>query len=114
MADSIVKDRLAGVHPQMVRAQSETERKKVADLRLVVGRLVERALELAGLSKQETAFAIGYSDAGTISRWCSGIERPLFDKLFTVPGFQEAYVLALAEGNPRMDVETIVTIRRVA
>lgn len=112
--DSIVNDRLADLHPQMLRARGEADRKKLADLRPVVGRLVERALELAGLSKQETAFAMGYSDAGTISRWCSGVERPLFDKLFTVPGFQDAYVLALAEGNPRMEVETIVKIRRVA
>lgn len=109
-----IADRLAGVHPQMLRAGIEGDRKKVADLRPVIGRLVERALELAELTKQDAAYRMGYRDAGTISRWCSAVERPLFDKLFTLDGFEAAWMLALAERNPKMEVETIVKIRRTA
>ena len=113
-----IPDRLAGLQPQMVRAQVRSEakpdRKKLADLRPVIGKLVERALELMGLSKQEAAYRLQYSDAGTISRWCSATERPLFDKLFTMDGFDIAYVLAIAERNQQIEVTTAITIRRIA
>lgn len=109
-----ISDRLADVQPQMLRADAETSRKKLADLRPVVGQLVARAFELMGLSKQEIAYRLQYQDQGTISRWCSGTERPLFDKLFSLDGFDVAYVLAIAERNSRIAVETIVTIRRSA
>lgn len=102
-------DKLSNVHPQMLKADSEGLRKKLA-----VGRAVERALELLGMTKQEAAFAMGYTDAGTVSRWCSASERPLFDKLFGIERFEECYIVALAEKNARMQVEMIVTIRRTA
>ena len=114
-------DRLAGVHPQMLRAPSEAERerseadrKKLVDLRRVIGRLVERALELAGVSKQEAAHHMGYADQGVVSRWCSAVERPLFDKLFGIDGFELAWIVAMAERNPQMQVHTTVTIPRFA
>ncbi len=109
-----VPDRLAGVHPKMLRAQSEGHRKDLADLRLVIGILVARTFELMGITKQDAAYRMQYRDAGTISRWCSGTERPLFDKLFTIDGFEVAYVLAIAERNQQIEVTTVVTIRRTA
>lgn len=109
-----VADRLAEAHPQMLRVGIEGERKKLADLRPVIGRLVARAFELLGITKQDAAYRMGYHDAGTVSRWCSAAERPLFDKLFTLDGFEDAWMLALAERNPRMEVETVVKIRRSA
>jgi hypothetical protein len=102
-----MRAKLDAVHPQMLRADSDGHRKKVAER-------VERALQLVGLSKQDAAYQMGYSDAGTISRWCSGAERPLFDKLFAIEGFEDAYLVALAERNPRMAVETVITVRRTA
>lgn len=111
-SNRIVVDRLADVHPQMLRVESETDCKKLAELRVVVGRLVERAFELMGITKQDAAYRMGYTDAGTVSRWCSGTERPLFDKLIAIDGFEEAWVLALAARCSRIDVETVVRIRR--
>lgn len=112
--DPTVAQRLAAVHPKMLRAESEGDRKKIADLRPVIGALVERAFELMGITKQEAAYRMAYRDAGTVSRWCSGTERPLFDKLFGMDGFEIAYVLAIAERNHRIDVQTILTIRPAA
>jgi hypothetical protein len=113
-----IPDRLATLQPKMLRAGLRTEakgdRKKLADLRPEIGRLVERALELMGLTKQEAAYRLQYADAGAISRWCSATERPLFDKLFTLEGFDIAYVRAIAERNPAIDVDTVITIRRIA
>jgi hypothetical protein len=119
MAPSI-PDRLADTHPQMLRAglraEAKADRKELADLRPVIGRLVERAFELMSprLTKQDAAFLMRYDDSGTVSRWCAGKERPLFDKLFTIAGFESAYLLALAERNPAIDVTTTITIRKVA
>lgn len=104
-----VTDRLAGVHPQMLKAQGEGLRRK-----LVVGRRVERTFELLGITKQDAAFRMGYSDSGVVSRWCSAMERPLFDKLETIDGFEDAYTIALAEQNPRMEVTTQILVRRPA
>ncbi len=109
-----VRDQLSRVQPQMLRADIESDRKNLADLRLLIGQLVERAIALMGLTKQEVAFRLQYADAGTISRWCSATERPLFDKLFSLDGFDVAYVLAIAERNARIEVQTVVTIRRTA
>ena len=49
-----------------------------------IGRDVERTFGVIGMTKQEAAYAMGYSDAGTVSRWCAGTERPQFDKLFAL------------------------------
>lgn len=107
---------IAAAHPQMLRADLRTEakpdRKKLADLRPEIGKLVARALELAGVSKQDAAHRMDYSDAGTVSRWCSGTERPAFDKLFQIQGFEIAYVCAIAERNQAIEVTTVITIPR--
>jgi hypothetical protein len=116
--DRTVADRLAGVHPQMIaarlRPEAKADRQKLADLRPVIGRLVARALELMGLTQQAAAFTLGYRDQGPVSRWCRGVERPQFDKLFTLDGFRIAYVRAIAEEDPAIDVTTTITIRRIA
>jgi hypothetical protein len=105
---STVADPRLELHPQMLRAQSEGDRKKF------VGRLVERALELMSVTKQDAAFRMGYSDSGVISRWCAGSETPLFHKLVALDGFIEAWLVALAEKSTRAEVFTDVRIRRVA
>lgn len=112
---STLRDRLANVHPQMLRASSDRDPQKLAEARrAAIGDDVERALALLGLTKQEAAHALGYRDAGVISRWCSGIERPQFDKLFALEGFEDAWLVVLAKRNPRMAVRTVIEIRESA
>lgn len=114
MIDPKVAERLADLPRKMLRAEREDERKPVADLRRDIGQLVERALVLAGISKQHAAYAMHYADQGTVSRWCSGLERPCFDKLLTLEGFDVAYILAMAERNARIETTTTITIKRTA
>lgn len=115
-----IPDPLAAVHPQMLRAGlragAKGDPQNLADLRPVIGQLVERAFELMSprLTKQDAAYRMAYRDAGTVSRWCAGTERPSFDKLFTIEGFRIAYVLAMAEQDPAIEVTTTITLRRVA
>lgn len=107
MAPTVAK-RIEDVHPQMLRMKGEADRKKLADF----GRSLERALELWGKSKQDTAYALGYRDPGTISRWCAGSERPHMEKLLALDGFEEAWMLARAEGNVRVIVRSVIEIPR--
>jgi hypothetical protein len=121
MADSM-RDRLDAVHPKMLaaelRPQAKADRKPLAEAewRRQIGRLIERALELAHLTKQDISAAMGYEppDQSAISRWIAGVERPQFDKLFAVDRFYDAWVIASAEANPRVEVETVVRVRRSA
>ena len=115
---STVNPRVPDVPRKMLRAglrsEANADRKPLADLRPVIGLLVDRALVLAGISKQDAAYRMNYADQGTVSRWCSGLERPAFDKLFTMDGFDVAWVLAMAERNARIETTTVITIRRSA
>lgn len=111
-----IPDRLAGVHPKMLAAAIEPDRKPLAegDARRRIGHLIDRALILAQLTKQELSHAMGYRDQSALSRWISGVERPLLDKLLAVDRFYDGWVIACAEANPRIEVTTVVTIRKVA
>lgn len=119
MADRI-PDRVAGVHPKMIAAQlrsdAKADRNPLAetDWRRQIGQTIERALTLAKLTKQDISHAMGYQDQSAVSRWIAGVERPLLDKLLAVDGFYDAWVIACAEANPRIEVTTVVTIRKVA
>lgn len=94
---------------------AKAECKPVAlDWRRHIGGTIDRALTLARLSKQELSFAMGYPDQSALSRWISGVERPLLDKLFAVDRFYDAWIIACAEGNPRIAVTTAITVRHVA
>lgn len=109
-------DPFSAVHPKMLAAAHESDRKRLAEQewRRHIGKTIERALALAHLTKQEISYAMAYEDQSAISRWISGVERPLFDKLFAVDGFYDAWILACAEGNPRIEVETTMRLRRHA
>lgn len=111
---STMREQLNTAHPQMLRAEHDGDRKKVAEHRERVGRLVERALVLTGLTKQQAAYEMGYSDSGVVSRWCSGAERPLLDRLFLIAGFEDSWLIAQAEGNPRAEVERTIKLRSIA
>lgn len=111
-----VDPRLAGVQPQMLAATLDADRKPLADAdwRRHIGRTIDRALEIAGVTKQCMSAEMGYRDQGSLSRWIAGVERPHFDKLFAVDRFYDAWIIACAETNPRVEVETLVRIKKVA
>ena len=100
------------VSPRMAKA--DCKRLAEAEWRRRIGKTIERSLELSGLSKQELSYAMKYQDQSALSRRITGVERPLFDKLFAVDSFYDAWVIATAEGNPRMEVRTVIEIRRTA
>lgn len=79
------------------------------------GRAIERALELAGMTKQFASDRMGYpvGDQSAISKWIAGVERPQMEKLLAIEELRPWLVIAQAEvfGLP---VETTIAVRRGA
>jgi hypothetical protein len=109
-----IDPRLAGPQLSKLAASIEGDRKPLADWRRDIGQIIARALALANLTKQEVSFAMGYADQSALSRWISAVERPHLDKLFAIERFYDAWLLACAERNPRIEMETVIRLRRVA
>lgn len=91
-----IANRLNDVHPQMLRAHSEADPQRLG--KREVGMAIETALDRCRITKQEAAFAMGYSDSGVMGRWIAGTETPQFAKLWMLgTEFQKHLVAALAE-----------------
>lgn len=97
------------LRPQMAKAECKPVAE--SDWRRHIGQTIDRALTLAGVTKQEMSHAMGYQDQSALSRWISGVERPLLDKLFAVDRFYDAWVIACAEANPRIEVTTQILVK---
>lgn len=116
MADTM-RDRLDHVHPQMLRApaaRGEADPQLSGEaFKRQIGTAVEAALDRAGLTKQEAAFAMGYTDSGVVSRWVNGTEAPQFARLWTLgEKFRAELVVALAGlVGQSVEVETVVRVR---
>ena len=77
------------------------------------GRILDRALVLARLTKQEATYLLGYANPGQISKWTTGQEATPLHRLFArLPGFKTAYMIALGEDDPAVQVVTTVTVPR--
>lgn len=75
-----------------------------------VGRALQRAFALAGLSQKEVSGLLSHRDQAQVNRWIAGTERPQFDALFAVPELRQPLVIALAELAGE-GVEVITEIR---
>jgi ribosome-binding protein aMBF1 (putative translation factor) len=85
---------LEEVRPEMAKA--EFKKVENVDFRAQIGRVVGRALAMAGLSQKEAAGEIG-CDVAQMARWVAGTERPQFDRLFAVEALREPLCVALAQ-----------------
>lgn len=96
--------------------RGESLRKPLAEdgMRRVIGGAIERALHLAGLTKQEVSYAMGYGEnQSPISRWIAGTETPQFAKLFAVARLKPALLVALAElDQDNVEIRTQIIVRR--
>lgn len=94
---------------------SEAIRKPLADeeIRRAIGRAIERAVAMAGLTKQQAAAEMGYGEnQAPLSRWISGTETPQFSKLWSVPQLRSCIVIALAQLADDIEVTTNIRIRK--
>lgn len=102
-------ERLEDVSPTMAKAElKKLEGAWKEDL----GRAIQRAFALAGLSQKEAAALLG-RDVAQVSRWIAATEPPQFAAIFAVACLRYALVVALAElAGPDVIVETVVRVQR--
>lgn len=111
-----LRRRLDDVKPQMLRAGFASDPQLSGEQhRRDIGQAFEWALDRARLTKQEAAYAMGYTDSGVIGRWVNGTERVQLDKvrLLGDAAFQE-FVIALAQTCGGVEVKTQITLSRAA
>lgn len=79
----------------------------------LVGRAIQRAVSLAGLTNKEAAGLIGVNDS-QFGKWLSGNEPPQVHRVFAVAQLQQPLVIALAEAidDSGVIVTTHVQIRQ--
>lgn len=97
---------------KMLAMRGEGLLKKVEDVELarVFGRVIGRAFEIAGLTQQEIAFRLGYTNQSAVSRWVAGTETPQMAKLLTVDGFEDALIIALTERSKTVSGAYVVNV----
>lgn len=113
MATSVVNGlgSLPAKKAAVVGLRGETARKVFSDAYL--GRVVERAIALAGLTKDQAGREMGYANASTISRWLSGEESVQLGRVWAVEALRMPLIQALAEAaESGVVVETTVRLRR--
>ena len=81
-----------------------------ADFKAQIGRAIQRAFSLAGLTQKEAAGKVN-RDAAQIARWIAGTERPQMDALFAVEELRWPLIQCLAT---LAQAEVITEIRRRA
>lgn len=83
------------------------------DVKSLVGRAIQRAVSLAGLTNKEAAALVGVNDS-QFGKWLSGNEPPQVHRVFAVPALRQPLVLALAEccESDGISVKTVVTLER--
>jgi hypothetical protein len=82
--------------------------------RVQIGRAILRCFALAGVSQKEAAVLL-QRDPAQVQRWTAGSERPHVDAIFGVAVLRQPLIIALAEMvGAGVDVETTITIRRIA
>lgn len=106
---------LDGLKLKSVAATLRDDRKKLApaDWKALQGHIFERVLELARMTKQEAAYAMGYPDASQISRWASASERVQWDRVAEVDQLRRWIPVAWGEATDA-DVHVTVTVRRIS
>lgn len=77
-----------------------------------LGRVVERAFQLAGLTKDQARLHMEYADGSTVSKWIANEEPPNLARLWSVDVLRIPLVQALAEESQSIEVKTLIEIRR--
>jgi len=102
-------ERLETVRPAMVKADLKNLE---IPWREMVGRALQRAFSLAGLTQKEGSNLLN-RDQAQVARWIAGTERVQLDAVFAVESLRQPLVVALAElAGEGVEIETTVRIVR--
>ena len=75
-----------------------------------IGRAIQRAVSIVGLSHKEAAAKVGVDEA-EFSRWLTGVRRPQLDKLLAVEELRWPVIESLARLDERVQVDTLLRRR---
>lgn len=100
-------------HGQLSASLRKPEVAKPVDVKPLIGRAIQRAVTLAGMSNKEAAAHIGVNDS-QFGKWLSGNEPPQVHRVFAVVALRQPLVLALAEccEADGITIKTVVTLER--
>lgn len=96
--------------PLRIRGESVRRNPSEVEADKLIGRVIGRSLDVAGLTMDEVAFRLK-RHASLVCRWMSGAERAPIALLFILGArFQKAFVIELAKETVGVHVQTVVTI----
>jgi hypothetical protein len=96
--------------PAKATLRGEGVRNFLADVGL--GAVVERAIALSNLTKDQAARCMGYESAASVSRWIANEEAPNLSRMWGAEELRAGLVAALAEHvGFGVEVETNIRIR---
>lgn len=105
-----VDERLAAVHPQMLRADTHLDPQNLG--RREIGQAFEWALDRAHVTHKDAAYRMGYSDQGVIGRWVSGMERVQLDKVRLLDDVYPEFLVALLQACAGVEIHTSISVVR--
>lgn len=79
-----------------------------------LGHVVDRAIHLAGRTKDQAAQEMGYANASLVSRWIANTEPFNLSRFWAVADFRSALIVALAEdaNDAAIEVQRTVIVRK--
>jgi hypothetical protein len=96
--------------PAKATLRGEGVRNFLADVAL--GRVVERAIALSNLTKDQAARCMGYESAASVSRWIANEEPPNITRMWFAEELRAGLIAAMAEhAGHAVEVETSIRIR---
>ncbi len=101
---------LGAIPLKMLRSSTDDGLKKLQDCRRAHGRVLERAIQIAGYSKKEAADELGQIGANQLAAWLSGTENAQTWRWQQHPKLGPALLLAHAEVTRGATVEHVIRV----
>lgn len=80
-----------------------------------LGAVIDRAIALSGLTKDQASQVMGYANASLVSRWIANAEPPNLSRIWAAEELRAGFIAALAEhAGHAIEIETSIRIRRTA
>ena len=97
-----------------IRGESTRKDLATCDATRMVGRVIARIGELAGLTDEQVGHSLRYSGGSEVSRWKSGAAVPEFlARVIANPAIRSAFIEGLAElPDDSVTLERVVRIQR--
>lgn len=91
----------------------ETSHQSPVDHKKLLGRCIERALDIAKIERKVLAGILGYADESPIYRWIAGVDSPPMSRLLLIPAFAAGFLIAVPEvyAHERISAEYAVRVR---